>query len=438
MRCFIQAFIVLCLGFPKAGAQDVLMLNRGQCEAVFLENNLQLLAGRLKIDEAEARLIQAKLWPNLTLSIDEVNLWTTGKGTNNLNYFGDGLPPLSGNDWKNQQISVELEQLVRTAGKRKKMMALEQVSVDMAEQYLEDLLRNLKREFRNNLTELQYLQMYKEIYEKEASSVKQLVTAYQRQVEQGNIGKGEYVRLKALGLEISGEINRLERETNKVQKELKVLMRLPVQTTLVLEKEGFVPSLEKIKEVLPEYLITKALDHQPELKLAQLEKTYSDKSYAYERAMRVPDVTFKAGYDRGGNFMLDFVGFGFSLDLPVFDRNQGNIKAAKIGQEQARLLLEQKELQVRSGVMLAYNDLMTSVSFLESIDASYGDELESLLDSYTRNFRERNISMLEYLDFLETYLQNRDIILESAKNANEELEDLQFEIGKDIDQIKVP
>lgn len=86
--------------------------------------------------------------------------------------------------------------------------------------------------------------------------------------------------------------------------------------------------------------------------------------------------------------------------------------------------------------MLAYNDLMASVSFLESIDPSYGDELESLLDSYTRNFRERNISMLEYLDFLETYLQNRDIILGSAKNAREKLEDLQFEIGKDIDQIK--
>ncbi len=436
MRCFIQVFTVLCFGLLQARAQDTLVLGREQCESIFLENNLQLLAERLKIDEAEARLLQAGLWPNPTFSVDEVNLWTTGKGTNNLNYFGEGLPPLSGSDWKNQQINVELEQLVRTAGKRKKMMALEQVSVDMAGQYLEDLLRNLKREFRNNLTELQYLQMYKEVYEKEASSVKQLLTAYQRQVEQGNIGKGEYIRLKALDLEISGEINRLERETNKVQKELKVLMRLPVGITLVLDEEGFVPSIEKIKEVLPEYLIARASDHQPELKLAELEKTYADKSYAYERAMRVPDVTFKAGYDRGGNFMLDFIGFGFSLDLPVFDRNQGNIKAAKIEQEQARLMFEQKELEVRSGIMLAYNDLMASVSFLESIDPSYGDELESLLDSYTRNFRERNISMLEYLDFLETYLQNRDIILGSAKNAREKLEDLQFEIGKDIDQIK--
>ncbi len=433
MRSFIQCIVICLMGCIQTVAQDTLVLNRKQCEAIFLENNLGLLAGRLKIDEAEARLLQAKLWPNPTLSVDEVNLWTTGKGTNNLNYFGDGLPPLSGNDWKNQQISVELEQLVRTAGKRKKMMAMEEVSVAMAAEYLEDLLRNLKREFRNNLTELQYLQMYREVYEKEASSVAKLVMAYGRQVEQGNIGKGEYIRLKALGLEIAGEINRLERESNKVQKELKVLMRLPVQISLVLDDDDFVPEIKKLKEIHPEYVLDMASGHQPELKLAKLDKTYSDKNYAYEHAMRVPDITFKAGYDRGGNFMLDFVGFGFSMDLPVFDRNQGNIKAARVGQEQAGLLLQQKELEVRSGVMLAYNDLVSAVSFLEDIDPAYGDELEALLESYTRNFRERNISMLEYLDFLETYLQNRNIILESIKTTNEKLEDLQFEIGKDID-----
>ncbi|MBC9797613.1 TolC family protein [Sinomicrobium weinanense] len=436
MRCLIHVLTVLCIGLFRAGAQDTLVLNRKQCEAILLENNLQLLAQRLKIDEAEARLLQAGLWPNPELSIDEVNLWTTGKGTNNLNYFGDGLPPLSGNSWKNQQISVELEQLVQTAGKRKKLMALEQVSVDMAGQYLEELLRNLKREFRNDLTELQYLQQYKRIYEQEASSVRQLVQAYQKQVEQGNTGKGEYIRLKALELEISGELNRIAREANAVQKELKVLMRLPADTVLVLKEDDFIPGQEKIRGLFPDHLLEAAMDNHPGLKLAQLEKTYSDRSYNYEKAMKVPDVTFKAGYDRGGNFMLDFIGFGLAVDLPVFDRNQGNIKAARIGQERARLQYEQKELEVEADVMLAYRDLMTALSFMESIDTDYGNELGKLLDSYTRNFRERNISMLEYLDFLETYLHNRNIMLESVKTVNGKLEELQYEIGKDITQIR--
>src|SRR5690606_18304926 len=98
---FTSFFLPLCLV-----AQDSLFLSREACEAIFLEHNLALMAQKMNIDVAEAKVIQAGLWPNPTLEIEEVNLWTATRGVNNLNYFGDELPGFGGGQFgKNQQIS---------------------------------------------------------------------------------------------------------------------------------------------------------------------------------------------------------------------------------------------------------------------------------------------------------------------------------------------
>ncbi len=78
----------------------------------------------------------------------EINLWS--------NATAQELPPLWGTFGKTQQVNAELEQLIQTAGKRKKMIAMEKVGVDIAKEYFKTFLRNLKIEFRGNLTELQY------------------------------------------------------------------------------------------------------------------------------------------------------------------------------------------------------------------------------------------------------------------------------------------
>ncbi|GIV43421.1 MAG: hypothetical protein KatS3mg035_0544 [Bacteroidia bacterium] len=219
-------------------------------------------------------------------------------------------------------------------------MALEQVNVDKAQQYFAELLRNLKIELRKQLTQLQYLQLKRGIYQNELNSIRQLTQAYQKQVNAGNIPKGEYIRLKALELEFSKQINELNIEINEVQKKLKLLMRLPANSQLVLTYEGYFKTTEAIKRISLAALLDTARNTRPDLKIAELDQTYFSKLYAYEKAQRIPNVTLKGGYDRGGNFMYNFVGFGVAMDLPVFNRNQGNIRYANLGIEQSKIHLE--------------------------------------------------------------------------------------------------
>src|SRR5690606_7455083 len=83
----------------QAALPDTLMLHPAEAEVIFLENNLKLLAGKLGIDEAKARVIQAKRWPNPTLSIGEINGWA--------NAGSENLGRLAGRWGNHAQVAVD-------------------------------------------------------------------------------------------------------------------------------------------------------------------------------------------------------------------------------------------------------------------------------------------------------------------------------------------
>jgi len=423
----------ITLSFAQSTQQstqsDTLTLNRQQYEELFLKQNLFLIAEKFSIKQADAVLLQAKLWPNPSITIDDVNLWATKHQLANLD---TPLPPVFGNVAKNTQFSVQLEQLIETAGKRKKLMAMEQVSVDLAKQQFEDLLRNLKLEFRNNLTLLQYLQLYTKVFIQQQTSVQKLLANYQKQVENNNISKGEFVRLKVLQLELSKEINELTKQENEVQTNLKVMMSLPPHIDLIINDKALSHEIDRTKEIHLESLYEQALEYRPDVKIATLENTRYSKMFDYEKSQRVPNINFMGNYDRGGGIWPSFIGFGVAIDIPIFDRNQGNIKYARIGIDQTKILMEEKRLRVRSEVSQSYKDLISAIALYERIDSLYEQDLDTLLNSYTRNFSNGNISLLEYLDFQSAYLENEKIILESQRDINLHLEKLQYIIGKEI------
>lgn len=425
---YITPFILL---FPfSIFSQETLLLSREECETIFLKDNLLLIAEKLQISQAEALVLQAKLWPNPTLEIDEVNLWASKK---QLDVFGDELQGFNdGSFGRNQQLAFSIEQLILTAGKRKKLMALEQVGVDKSKHYFEELLRNLKIEFRNLLTYLQYLQFNKDVYQDQISSLQKMTQSYQKQLMLNNISKGEYIRLKALELEMSNEMNELQEELNQTQKELRLLMRLPSKVKLAIEPDGYLRDIKQFENVSLDSLLETAKEFRPDYKIASLEEDYYRKLHKYERAQRTPDVKLKSGYDRGGNFMYNFIGFGVAIDLPLFDRNQGNIKHAQIGLEHSRVLFEQKELNMENEMVLAYENLRNAIQFFNQIEPDYEVTLDELLISYTRNFTDRNMSLLEYIDFLDAYLENKKIILEAGKKVNKKVEELNYTIGMDL------
>jgi cobalt-zinc-cadmium efflux system outer membrane protein len=400
-----------------AQEQSVLKLTPDQFEALFLKNNLQLIAGQMDIDIADAAVIQAKLWDNPELSIGSVNFWSTEKQRD-------------GEDEK-VQFTAELSQLIQTANKRGKLVRREKVAKEIAGKEFEELLRGLKTELRKSIYETCYLQAYIRVLNIQAESLEQLINTYRKQVREGNIARSELLRLQSSLLEIENEMNELHLALNENQKTLKGLINADPLVRIEFENSDNRP-------VIPDNIPLAALLEQspetrPDIKRQQLTTQYHEKSSAYEKSLRVPDLTLNASYDRYGGVWKDFVGFGFSISLPFLNRNQGNIKATRFLSEQSRYLEEQQQKLARNEILQAYDNYCRSYAFFTKIsDDDFLSELDLMLDIYAKNLLNKNISMLEYIDFMDTYRSNKQIVLESGKNTKILLEELQYVAATDL------
>ena len=429
MRILYIAFIFLFTA-AESSSQETLTLSRTEAEGVFLSSNLELLAEKMNVGLQEAEVMQARLCPNPSFTLGEINFWATRRQTGGQ----EVSPPLWGsrNFGRNQQFAAQLNQLVQTAGKRRKLIALEQTDVSRAEQEFEEVLRDLKFEFRQQLTEMQYLQLRLKSLQQQQEGVDKLARAYQNQFEKGHIAKAEYLRLKALSLSMAKELYETRSALNEASSVLKNLMHIPAAQELQLSQEGYyVKPDQHILSDVKQLLLT-AKENRPDIRLAALDINYAEQKIKYEKSMAVPDLEFQMSYDRNGSTMLDFVGFGVNIDLPVFNRNQGNIKKAKLELEQAKIKSGMKAKTAETELYQTIKDLKNAAGFIQSIDADYETSLDELLAAYNKNFSTRTISMLEYLDFLDAYLSNKDFILKANKDLNNNVQKLNYIVGTEV------
>lgn len=429
MRKITSFFIGICL-FSNIVAQEppIITLTSQDVEVIFLQQNLELIAGRLNITMADASIAQAKLWENPTLSISDVNLWSTKSQREGEK---EVIPPLFGSFARNTEFSIELSQLIQTANKRGKRIRMEQANKEISIQEFEDVLRSLKVELRQAVQEVIYLDAYREVLDKQINSLSLLINSYQKQVTQGNLAKSEVLRLQSALLDAENEYNEIRTELNAQQKNLKILLN--ADPFVYIRITGDTIGIQAPDQLILSDLMSIASGNRPDMKIYQSQTNYFEKALAYEKSQRVPDITFSANYDRYGGVWKDFIGFGVSIDLPFFNRNQGNIKMAKAGRDQSLILAQQKQNQIHHEIAEAYNNYSASYNFYRRITGNpLLQELDPMLDIYTKNLLNRNISMIEYIDFMEAYKSNKQAWLTARKNLRVQFEELQYSIGTNI------
>ncbi|MFM9400504.1 TolC family protein [Myroides odoratimimus] len=421
LLAILSAFVLST--YAQDSSVKTLMLSKEEAEALFLEQNLELIAKNLEISQAEAQLLQSKLWPNPTFEVSEINFWKTTDI--------EEQPKLIGNWGEAQQYAFRVEQLIQTGGKRRKTIDLQKLTIEEKQQEFESIIRELKLELRGNLSDLQILQEQQKIYEKQIESTKSLISAYKNQLDQGNISQAQYIRLKAAELQFKKELVNINKELEEAVKDFKNFINIGSNTLVVITDKLVAPEKEISELELENWIITAQEQRPDALKSRTLEKQ-SEKRLEIEKAQRVPDITLGVDYDRGGNIMRDFVGFGISFDLPIFDRNKGGIKEAKIDIELAKLDTQSKLNEIANDIVEAFRNYYHAEQLYKDIDSEYESQLDQLLDAYHKNFQKKNVSLIEYLDFVEAYIENKTILLETRKDLNDHFEKLQYAVGKDL------
>src|SRR5690606_10075721 len=160
-------------------------------------------------------------------AIDEVNLWS--------NHGAEELGRLFGSWGNHAQASVDIEQVIQTAGKRRILMAVEEAGVRIAEQQFEDVLRSLKVELRSQLADLDLAQQREYTYQGALAQLRRLLQAYRRQMENGNVSRSEYMRLRASEAELVKAIAGIRKDSREAQQALKVLLGIAPECELVFK-----------------------------------------------------------------------------------------------------------------------------------------------------------------------------------------------------------
>ena len=402
-------------GIAQPKNSDTVSLSLPQAEKIFLEKNLALLAQQYNIDINRALTQQARYWDNPVLNTDQ-NIYD-GK------FFR--------HDNENGQFFIQVQQLIKTAGKRNKLIQLANDQVLTAQQQFTDLLRNLKYLLRSDFASLFQLLQTIKIYSAEMSSVEQLVKGMDAQLQSGNISQKDNLRLKALLYSLQSDQADLQRQVADLQTELHTLLQLDAKIFIVASIPAAVKA-DSLSQLDLQQLLDSAKVNRPDAQLAQTNLSVQQHNLSYQKALAVPDVNVGVEYDQRSNYTNNYYGLAISLPIPILNRNKGNINAAQISIKQAQAGLEQIQTQVEQEVTTAYNKLQTVYRLKQGTSADLQTKYDQLLQNVLQSYQQRQVGLLEFLDFFGAYKDARLKQLQQETNLRNAVEEINLSTGKDI------
>jgi len=370
---------------------DTLSLNLNQAENLFLKNNFDLLVSNYDIDKAKAEIITAKLFENPTLEYENL-------------FYNHETKKFLQTSYAYGQFAGSISQLFKLAGKRNKNIKLAQTGVKLAEYEYFDLLRTLKFELVNTFYKTYFAAQSVKVYQEQISSTDQLLKAYDLQLKTGNVAAKDVIRIKSLLINLKAEQAGLLNELEDNYKDLKILCGINATTSINL-------MLDQVDHVSPDKipysaLLDSARANRADLKLAKTDLLYNERNLKLQKAMAIPDIEIGLSYDLKGNYPEKYTGLGIKIPIPLFSRNQGEIKKAQVGITAADLHLKRQEALLENEVFNSYKTALRNEKLYAEIDPTFSTDFNTLISGLIKNFKARNISLIEFLDLYDAYKEN--------------------------------
>jgi outer membrane protein, heavy metal efflux system len=426
MRRIIILGVTIIISFYgiqlKAVSPDTISLTLEKTEAVFLDRNLQLLAQKCNVDAAKALVLQAKLWDNPTITVNQ-DVYNTETST------------LGGKKWfdisKTGEANFQFQQIIYLAGKRNKRIKLADLTAQKTEYQFYDLLRTLKYQLRSDFYTLYYTQQSLAVYKKEIESLDKLVKVFEEQYQKGYVSKRDLLRLKASLFSLNSEKLGLESQLTDTREDFSLLLRFTNVYPLVVLDANLADSVHAEKLNL-KALIDTASNYRNDLKAAQADLKYNEMNVAYQKALAIPDFQFIAGWDRNGSYFKNYNYIGIQMDLPFFNRNQGNIKSAQYIYQSSQYNLQSVQDMLENDLLSALTKAIGNDKVYRQFDKSFNADFTSMQDEVLKNYEKRNMSLLEFLDFYEAYKDNTLQYNALQNNRLNAFENLNFCVGKSV------
>jgi cobalt-zinc-cadmium efflux system outer membrane protein len=159
----------------------------------------------------------------------------------------------------------------------------------------------------------------------------------------------------------------------------------------------------------------------------------SDANLRLQRSLAVPDVTFSyQPKDRGSNYVRPYSGIEVGIEMPIFNRNEGNIAAARAHVLKSKAEAQLAETALHNEVSAAYLTCLESLKNVENYSEEFLVELKGLAFNSEISFRNKSIGLIDYIDTQRIYIQNTMDYLEARYSYHRSVHNLNFTVGKKV------
>ena len=416
-RVILLSLLLQVFTFTSGAENQLVKLNLQEAGQRFSTCNLELIAERYNIDMAEAEVIQARLFENPVISLEQ-NVYNRLNGK----YFDMG---------REGEAVVEVEQLIYIAGQRNKRVRVEKLNKEMAVYQFEEVLRTLRSELNTKFIELYYTEKSLSVYDKEIDYLQRLLGVMKEQNEKGNISLLEKSRIQALLLSLQQERNETSNRVISLQGDMKLLLGLNAT-------EVFEPVFDEavLKQVdiasIPFIELNNRLAERPDIKMARTNIQVSRANVSLQKSLAFPEVSLKGAYDRAGNFCDNYFAIGLSVSVPIFNRNQGNIKSARLSVLQNTNREELARKQAENELFTSYARLEKAIKLYNTSNYELERDFEKIIDGVNSNYSKRNISLLEFIDYYQAYKETCLQLYQTQKDVFLAMEDINTITGSDV------
>jgi len=332
---------------PQEQASTPTGLTLGELEQMALSNNPTLAQAAAEIRAATGRKLQSGLYPNPTVGYQGEQIRGGSQGGGEQGFFVSQDIVLGGKLGLNRRV---LEQETKQAEAEAEEQRLRVVNgVRMF--YYQALAAQEMVDLRHKLSKL-------------------AEDAVQTSHQLGNVGQAD--QPDVLQAEVEGEQAELAvvaAEQNQVRAWRALAATVGKPQMPLTHLAG---SLEDLPEDSPDQWLQAILQESPAVKIAALGVVKAEALLARAKREPIPDLQLRGGLqqnrelDATTNRPIGLQGFAeVGVQIPIFNRNQGNVQASRAGVERAQREVQRVQLVLRERAATLLQNYVTSRSTVE-------------------------------------------------------------------------
>jgi len=380
--------VVLCLaGAARAQTQGPVRITLDDAIQMALQHNHNLLAARTTIQQNEASEITANLRPNPVLTVDSQFLPVFEPNKFSADYINTTA-----------QFDLGLAYTFERGKKRQHRLQAAKDQTAVTRSTVADNERTLTFNVASQFVTVQLAESTLALAHEDLKSFQNTVDISQARYDAGDISLGDLLKIKLQLLQFQSDV--AQAQLNKAQALVGLRQFLGYESVPadfdVAADFDYLPVTVKLED-----LQAKALQNRPDYRAAQQGVTAAQSQYQLQKAIGKVDVVGTANYDHvSATSAASFFG---SFQVPIFNRNQGEIARTRYAITQAQELERASSDQVMSDVLDAYEGLRQNDVVVTLYRSGYLDQAKQSRDISEYSYRRGAASLLDFLDAERSY-----------------------------------